>query len=127
MTDELAGFNSYVEKVSGILQQGKTYSDVAVYIPYEDAVMKGAYPPEKQRVWVWGEYEMRYIFPPAEVAGYHPLWINRHFLEKAKFVKNKLVVGDAAFSLLYLDVKYMDIRALKPILKLAKEGLPVCI
>lgn len=127
LTDELAGFNSYVEKVSGILQQGKTYSDVAVYIPYEDAVMKGAYPPEKQRVWVWGEYEMRYIFPPAEVAGYHPLWINRHFLEKAKFVKNKLVVGDAAFSFLYLDVKYMDIRALKRILKLAKEGLPVCI
>ena len=127
LTDELAGFNSYVEKVSGILQKGKTYSDVAVYIPYEDAVMKGAYPPEKQRVWVWGEYEMRYIFPPAEVAGYHPLWINRHFLEKAKYVKNKLVVGDAAFSLLYLDVKYMDIRALKRILKLAKEGLPVCI
>lgn len=127
LTDELPAFNAYVEKVSGILQEGKTYSDVAVYIPYEDALMKGAYPPEKQRVWVWGEYEMRYIFPPAEVAGYHPLWINRHFLEKAKMVKNKLVVGDAAFSLLYIDVKYMDLRALKRILELAKDGLRVCI
>jgi len=127
LTEELPAFNSYVEKVSGILQKGRTYSDVAVYIPYEDAVMKGAYPPEHQRVWVWGEYEMRYIHTPTEVAGYHPLWINRHFLDKARFVKNKLVVGDLSFSLLYIDVNYLDIRALKRILQLAKEGLPVCI
>jgi hypothetical protein len=127
LTDEIPAFNSYVEKVSGILQEGKTYSDVAVYIPYEDALMKGAYPPERQRVWVWGEYEMRYIDPPAETAGYHPLWINRHFLEQAKVVDRKLVVGDASFSLLYVDVKYMDIRALKRILQLAKEGLRICI
>ncbi|MGB4970847.1 MAG: glycosyl hydrolase, partial [Saprospiraceae bacterium] len=127
LTEELAEFNSYVEKVSGFLQKGKTYTDVAVYIPYEDAVMKGAYPPERQRVWVWGEYEMRYIHTPDEVVGYHPLWINRHFLEKAKVVKNKLLVGDAAFSLLYIDVKYMDIRALKRVLQLAQEGVRVCI
>ena len=127
LTEELPAFNSYVEKVSGYLQSGKTYSDVAVYIPYEDAVMKGAYPPERQRVWVWGEYEMRYIHTPEEVAGYHPLWINRHFLEKAKFANGKLQVGDAAFSLLYVDVKYLDVRALKRILQLAKQGLPVCL
>lgn len=127
LTEELPALNSYVEKVSGILQKGKTYSDVAVYIPYEDAVMKGAYPPERQRVWVWGEYEMRYINPPAEVAGYHPIWINRHFLEKAKVVKNKLMVGDATFSLLYIDVKYLDIRALKRILQVAKQGVRICI
>ncbi|HSF90216.1 MAG TPA: glycosyl hydrolase, partial [Saprospiraceae bacterium] len=59
LTPELPAFNAYMEKVSGLMQQGKTYSDVAVYIPYEDGVMKGAYPPEKQRVWVWGEYELR--------------------------------------------------------------------
>ena len=127
LTDELPAFNSYVEKVSGILQKGRTYSDVAVYIPFEDAVMKGAYPPERQRVWVWGEYEMRYIHTPDEVAGYHPLWINRHFLDKARFVKKKLVLGDLSFSLLYIDVNYLDIRALKRILKLAKEGLAICI
>lgn len=127
LTEELPAFNAYVEKVSGFLQKGKTYTDVAVYIPYEDAVMQGAYPPERQRVWVWGEYEMRYIHTPEEVAGYHPLWINRHFLEKAKLVNKKLLVGEATFSLLYIDVKYMDIRALKRILQLAKKGLPICI
>lgn len=124
---ELPALNSYVEKVSFILQKGKTYSDVAVYIPYEDGVMKGPYPPQRQRVWVWGEYELRYVLPPGEIEGYHPLWINRHFLELAEFKNGKLVVGDATFSSLYVDVEYMDVRALRRILELAKEGLPVCL
>src|SRR4030095_12971747 len=113
LTTELPAFNSYIEKVSGILQKGKTYSDVAVYIPYEDGVMKGAYPPERQRVWVWGEYELRYIYPPVETEGYHPLLINRHFLEQSDFQNGKLMIGDAQFSSLYIDVEYMDARALR--------------
>ncbi len=127
LTPELPAFNSYIEKVSGFLQSGKTYTDVAVYIPYEDGVMKGAYPPERQRVWVWGEYELRYVYPPVETEGYHPIWINRHFLEEAKFQNNKLMVGDARFSTLYCDVAYMDVRALKKVLAFAKQGLPVCM
>jgi len=127
LTPELTGFNKYIEKVSGLMQRGKTYSDVAVYIPYEDGVMKGAYPPDRQRVWVWGEYEMRYVFPPEETKGYHPLWVNRYFLEQAVFDNGKLKVGDAAFNVLYVDVEYMDVRALSRILALAKQGLPVCL
>ena len=127
LTPELPAFNSYIEKVSGLMQKGRTYTDVAVYIPYEDGVMKGAYPPERQRVWIWGEYELRYVYPPEETEGYHPLWINRHFLEEAKFQNGKLIVGDAQFSSLYVDVDYMDVRALKKILAFAKEGLPVCM
>jgi hypothetical protein len=127
LTPELPAFNTYVERVSSIMQKGKVYSDVAVYIPYEDAVMKGAYPPERQRVWVWGEYEMRYLFPPKETEGYHPLWINRYFLEKADYHHGKLIVGDAHFSMLYIDVDYMDARTLKRVLALAKKGLPICL
>ncbi len=127
LTPELPAFNAYMEKVSGLMQRGKTYSDVAVYIPYEDGVMKGPYPPERQRVWVWGEYEMRYIFVPEETEGYHPLWINRYFLEKATYDGDLLKVGDAAFSSLYVDVEYMDIRALERILELAKAGLTICL
>ena len=124
---ELPAFNAYMEKVSGLLQKGKTYSDVALYIPYEDGVMQGAYPKERQRVWVWGEYELRYIDPPKETEGYHPLWINRHFLEQASFEDGKLKVGDAQFSTLYIDVKFMDNRALKRVLELAKMGLRICL
>lgn len=127
LSEELPAFNSYIEKVSKHLQTGKTYSDVAVYIPHEDGIMKGAYPPERQRVWVWGEYELRYIDPPKELEGYHPLWINKHFLQKANFKNGKLEVGDASFSLLYIDVQFMDNQSLDRILELAKSGLPVCI
>ncbi|MEM9984087.1 MAG: glycosyl hydrolase [Bacteroidota bacterium] len=127
LTPELPAFNAYMEKVSGLMQRGKTYSDVAVYIPYEDGVMKGPYPPERQRVWVWGEYEMRYIYVPEETEGYHPLWINRHFLEEATYDGNLLKVGDAAFSSLYVEVEYLDVRALERIVELAQAGLPVCL
>lgn len=124
---ELPAFNDYVGKVSGILEKGRTYSDIAVYLPYEDGVMKGPYPPERRRVWVWGEYELRYVYMPAELEGYHPLWINRHFLEQAEFRKGKLCVGDAQFSSLYIDVDYMDVRALRRVVQLARQGLPVCL
>lgn len=127
LTPELPAFNAYMEKVSSYMQIGKTYSDIAVYIPHEDGIMKGAYPPEKQRVWVWGAYELRYIDPPAELEGYHPLWINRHFLEKATYNKGRLEIGDASFSMLYIDVDYMDGRALERIVHLAKQGLPICL
>ena len=127
LTPELPAFNKYIEKVSSIMERGVTYSDVAVYIPYEDGVMKGPYPKERQRVWVWGEYELRYINPPAETQGYHPLWINRYFLEHADFQNNMLMVGDAKFSMLYVDVEYMDVRALRTLLELAKKGLPICL
>ncbi len=124
---DLPAFNAYMEKVSSIMQQGKTYSDVAVYIPYEDGVMQGAYPPERRRVWVWGEYEMRYVSPPEETEGYHPLWINRHFLGEAIWENGRLVAGDAVFSMLYIDVNYMDIRSLERVVELAQKGLPVCL
>jgi hypothetical protein len=127
LAPELPAFNSYVQKVSAFMRKGKTYTDVAVYIPYEDGVMKGAYPPERQRVWVWGEYELRYVYPAEEILGYHPVWINRHFLEQAEWLDGKLVAGDAQFSSLYIDVDYLDVRALEKILLLAEQGLPVCL
>lgn len=127
LSEELPAFNAYMETVSGIMRKGNTYSDVAVYIPFEDGVMKGAYPPERRRVWVWGEYEMRYIYLPEEATGHHPLWINRHFLEEATYADGLLSVGDASFSTLYIDVNYMDVRGLRRVVALAKEGLPICL
>ena len=124
---ELPAFNDYMQKVSSIMKKGRTYSDVAVYIPHEDGVMAGAYPKEQQRVWVWGQYEMRFIDLPSELEGRHPLWINRSFLKEAAYEDGLLKCGDAQFSTLYIDVEYMDSRSLDHVLELAKQGLPVCI
>lgn len=124
---ELIGLNQYVENITTHMRKGTTYSDVAIYIPYEDALMKGAYPKEQQRAWVWGQYEMRHISIPEEIEGHHPLWINADFLEKAVVEDNKMKVGDAIFSSLYIDVSYMDIAALEQILNLSKKGVSVCL
>ena len=124
---ELPKFNDYVQKVSSIMRQGSTYSDIAVYIPFEDGIMKGAYPKARQRVWVWGQYEMRYIDVPEETKAYNPLWINRHFLEKARVEQGQLKVGDLSFSVLYVDVNFLDESALDRIIELAQSGLKICL
>jgi len=64
---------------------------------------------------------------PEEIKGYHPLWINRDFLRKAEYNNGRLSVGDASFSWLYLDVVYLDERALDRVIALAQAGLPVII
>lgn len=125
LASDLSGLNTYFEKVCRELKRGKTYSQVAQYIPYEDAVMAGALPPDKRRVWVWGEYELRDVKPAKEIEGFHPVWINRDFLLKAKLVNQKLVTGDCEFDVLYVDCNHVDRDALSMMIDLAKEGFPV--
>ncbi|MCB9233792.1 MAG: hypothetical protein H6581_19200 [Bacteroidia bacterium] len=127
LAEGLPELNAYFTKVSGWMKQGRTWSDAAVYFPWEDKVMAGPYPPEKRRSWVWGQYEMRDLEFPEELKGYNPLWINGDYLRQAEFSQGKLKVGEGRFSFLYLDVQYLDADALVGILRLARAGLPVIL
>ena len=127
--DALTSFNHYMTDVSGYMRKGRTYSDLAVYIPTEDAWMGGAYPEEvtSKMAWALGEYEMRYVETPEAFKGMNPLWVNGHFLESAQYRDGALYCGDEAFRALYVDVEYMDHSSLESILSLARSGLPVCM
>lgn len=127
LTEEIPDFNKYMKTVSEYMKKGRTYSDVAVYLPLEDRWVAGYYPEEKQMRWSWGQYELRYINIPEELQGYHPLWINYDFLTKAISVNGKIRIGELTFSSLYIDVEYIDIEALRNIVDLAEKGLPVCL
>ncbi|MGM0377841.1 MAG: glycosyl hydrolase, partial [Bacteroidota bacterium] len=127
LAPDIPAFNKYLEQVSSYMKKGKTYSDVAVYLPTEDAWIKGIMPVEKQFIWAWGYYEMRYIYFPEELSGYHPVWINREFLKNGKVIDNQLAVGDAIFKSLYLDTEFLDYETLKVISNLADQGLPVTL
>ncbi len=127
LTRDLEPFNRYMEKVALQMRSGTPYSDIAVYIPQEDAWIAGEYPPEKQLPWAWGAYEMRYVEFPEELAGYQPLWINSRFLSGGKVTRGELQVGSLRFSALYVDVTHMDIEGLRAVSRLARQGLPVCI
>ncbi len=127
LSPELPGLNLYLAKVSAALKEGRTYSNVAQYMPMEDGWMRGLYPVKPGIKWMWGAYELRDIEPAKELAGHHPLWINHRFLKQGRVQDKKLHVGDLTFSALYVNVKYLDAAALQTILKLARQGLPVCV
>ncbi|MFH0945748.1 MAG: glycosyl hydrolase [Planctomycetota bacterium] len=127
LAKDLKEFNRYLEKVSGFMQRGRTWSDVAVYLPLEDAWIAGEYPEELQFPWAWGAYELRYVRFAEELSGHRPLWVNQRFLEEAELVDGVLNCGDARFTSLYVDVTDLDSGALDTILDLAKKGLPVCL
>jgi hypothetical protein len=127
LTEEIPAFNTYMTKVSKIMRKGETYSDVAVYLPLEDSWIAGEYPEELQMEWSWGAYELRYIHTPEELKGYHPLWINHHFLQNAALKDNCLVCGDTCFTSLYVDVDFLDSEALDTIRQLAEQGFPICM
>ena len=125
LAEEIPAFNRYLETVSGYIKKGRTYTDVAVYLPLEDAWMAGEMPIEQQFKWAWGFYEMRYVYFPDELAGFHPIWINSEFLEKGTMADGIFEVGDSSFRMLYVDITYMDYRALKRLVELAGQGLQI--
>ncbi len=127
LAKEIPAFNKYLEKVSAKMKEGKTFSDIAVYLPTEDGYIRGELPVEKQFIWAWGEYEQRYTYFPDELKGYRPLWINSEFLKKAKYENGILSVGDAEFKALYLNTEFLDIEALQSIRTLAKSGLKIIL
>lgn len=123
----LTDFNRYMTTVSSYMRRGTNYSDMAVYMPLEDAWMGGAYPEDvhRQMNWLWGQYEMRFIQTPEAYKGLQPLWVNQHFLSSATFSDGVLHCGNASFKQLYVDVEYMEMSALEHIFRLAQQGLPV--
>jgi hypothetical protein len=127
LAEEIPSFNRYMEKVSSCMKKGVSFSEVAVYLPTEDSWIAGELPVEKQYIWAWGEYELRYTYLPDELKAWRPLWINSEFLKKAEFKNGRLTAGDLSFSSLYIDVKYMDIDAFQRVVELAEQGLPVCL
>ncbi|MFZ4549563.1 MAG: glycosyl hydrolase, partial [Bacteroidales bacterium] len=127
LTEELPAFNSYMAKVSEKMRFGNTYTDVAVYLPLEDAWIAGEYPKELQMQWSWGAYELRYERFNPELTGYQPLWINTHFLKQATFDRKSFTVNNLNFKLLYVNAKSIDIETLKTLLHIAGKGVPVCL
>jgi hypothetical protein len=125
LAGSLSSFNQYLENVSGYMRQGRTYGRVAVYLPTEDAWIAGELPKDKQFIWAWGAYEMRYDKFPEELIPWRPLWINREFLSKAIFNDKLLQIGGLYAEALYVDAQYLDLISLEAIYKLASQGCPV--
>ena len=133
--EALTDFNRYMTRVSKYMRKGRNYSDIAVYMPTEDAWMGGAYPDSVRKVkaFFWGQYEMRFINTPQALKGYQPVWVNGEIIRDITYLLQTTDKHDRRrgrmpdFKGLYVDVEYMDINALFEVLHLAQEGLPVCM
>jgi hypothetical protein len=125
--DELAECNGYFTGICAAMREGRPYTDVAVYLPLEDKRMLDKLPEERLKP--SGEYhwELHHLRFPAELDGYHPTWVSEPFLRDAEVLDGVLHCGRAEFSSLYLDCEWLDADALAAILRLAKQGLPVCL
>lgn len=119
---ELPALNRYLETVGGYLRQGRTYSNVGVYLPLEDAMRMGRIPEEQRTPGANYHWEMRDAVPPVETCGYHPLWISRPFLRNCGVEDGEIVCGPLRFQALYVDVDWLDARSLFEMHRLAAAG-----
>jgi hypothetical protein len=124
---ELPAFNAYLEKVCGLMQSGRTVSELAVYLPNEDMWMRDAMPRELRTPGAVYWWEMRHVFVPEETRPFQPLWISATMLARAELREGRLAIGTQSFAALYLDVEWLDADALVEIHRLAAAGLKVIL
>jgi hypothetical protein len=127
LATELPQFNKYLETVSSYMKKGYTFSDIAIYLPTEDAWTAGIMPKEKQFIWTWGYYEMRYIYFPDELVSHNPVWINYEYLEKGRVINGVFNIGNANFRILYFDSKYLDYKVIKRLADIAGQGVEIVL
>ncbi len=81
---ELPAFNAYLEKVCGLMQSGRTVSELAVYLPNEDMWMRGSMPRELRTPGAVDWWEMRHVVVPDEARPFQPLWVSASMLARAE-------------------------------------------
>ncbi len=124
---ELPDFNQYLEKVSNLMRSGKPYGPVAVYLPLEDTWIQNELPEELQRPSARYHWELQYVKFPEDLKGFRPIWVTNHFLENSEYTDGRLKIGRMDFDFLYIELDWLDIKALQNLIKLAKMGCPICI
>ena len=125
--EELPAFNKYIAEISEIMTRGKTYSNIAVYLPLEDNWMKNKLTKEMERPSAFYFWELQYQRFPKELKGYHPLWISMELFPEADVANGKLICRNAEYNELYVDVEWLDEDSLREIFKLAGKGLRICL
>ena len=119
----LPAFNSYLEQVSAYMKRGEAYGGMGVYLPYEDALMQDRIPEEERTPGANYRWEMRHAVPPAEIEGFHPMWISHAFLKEAQAQEDGSIQSrHLALPALYIDCEWLDVQSLGELLRLSRAG-----
>jgi hypothetical protein len=122
LADGMTALNAYLETVCRMLRRGRPFSQLAVYLPFEDAVIQDRTADGTAFAW-----ELRDAAPPGETAGYHPLWIGEPFLRHAELVHGQTTIGRVSVAALYLDAAWLDAGALEQVVRLARAGASIVL
>jgi hypothetical protein len=123
----LPAFNEYLDTVSGMLRGGRPYTNLAVYLPNEDRLMRDEIPEDRRTPAARFEWEMRGVAVPAETEGYHPIWVSELFLRKADCLDGQISIDGVEFAALYIDCEWLDAAALEEVVRLAREGAKIVL
>lgn len=123
----LPAFNAYMTEAADFVKQGRTYTDLAIYLPLEDHWMRHMLPEERRGPAANYYWELQTVERPGALLGYHPLWISTPFLAEAVVEDGCVRYGEAVFSAIYVDVEWLDAEALPALLRLAREGARICL
>ena len=127
LAPHLRQFNSYMAAISREMRKGRVYSDVAVYLPLEDAWMGVDLPDSLKFPWAWGQYELRYQRTPPSLAGRQPLWVNARTLRNGSVKEGRLITGDCSFRAVFVDARYLDLSTVRALQSIAEKGVPICM
>lgn len=124
---QLPQFNRYMEFICDRMREGTVYTDVAVYLPLEDAWMENELPADLQKPSSKYVYELQETKLPEHLKGYRPVWISTPFLAQSEIRDGLLQCGDARFRWLFVDATWLSIDSLVQLVRLGRHGLPICL
>ena len=119
---ELPAFNRYLEAVSSYLKQGRAYGGIGIYLCNEDALKLDRIPADERTPGANYVWEMRHAVPPAELAGFHPLWISLPFLRKATVDNGEIHSRELTVQALYIGCERLDPEAVAELRRLESAG-----
>lgn len=124
---DLPDFNHYMETVCSLLRLGEPQSELAAWLPLEDNRMADRVPDAERTPAANYRWELRHVRVPRELEAYQPLWVTYPFLAQSKVCNGRLQIGSHSLGALWIDCEWIAYNGLNEIVRLAEEGLPVCL
>ena len=89
--------------------------------------MKGRLPADQTKPSGHYHWELHDLRLPAELEGHQPTWVSETLLREAEFHDGVVHCGKARFTSLHVDCEWLDEQALATILRLVRQGMPLCL
>jgi alpha-L-rhamnosidase len=127
LAPHLPELNRYFQEVCAVMRKGRPHTGVAVYLPLEDHWMRHLLPEEHMRPSAHYHWELQHARFPDALRGHQPCWITGIFLPGCTVKGGQIRSGEAEFPALWLDVEWLDLSALRELVRLTEAGAKIVV